>query len=186
MLPFCRPTPKFEDHALHELALRIHSDNEHPTFLRELLAEKDLDFSLESLKKIDDYLTVVRKEPPEDADIYRVILRVGAYVGEVFRNHCPNDYHWLRYGEAIKVVKYLEYRENAISTCCVLWKPAISLVFPLDRVSRIIEGDGENNLFASVSDLLAKESREAATPARRAEKRMQKTMPRTSAEAYQG
>ena len=62
------------------------SDSDLP--LREHLEEDKLDYSLKSLSVIDKYLDVVHKKKKNlsDDDLSKIILRCGAYVGEVLKN----------------------------------------------------------------------------------------------------
>lgn len=76
-------SPKFQDLAFQDLSIMLTEDTENPTYKREHLNPSLLDFSLESLHHIDEYLEVVHKSAPiDDSDLMRVALRCGAYIGD--------------------------------------------------------------------------------------------------------
>src|SRR5262245_9239111 len=108
MALLCRK-PKLEDQALSELGQMFASPEsvaDDPTPGSELLDASRLDFSLKSLAFVDDYLDKMRKRKlDEDGDDYlRLVLRSGAYVGEVIRRNAKGTtFHWLDYKGALKI-----------------------------------------------------------------------------------
>ncbi|GGM45153.1 hypothetical protein ACFFX1_43110 [Dactylosporangium sucinum] len=65
----------------------------------ERLAREALDFTLDSLKRVDDYLAHLYEHRPEHLGPPYVLTALwgGAYVGEVIRRSAPRRYHWIDY-----------------------------------------------------------------------------------------
>src|SRR5580700_8242499 len=84
---------KNQNQALSELSQLFFNYPEKPTFGHQFLDPKQLDFSVDSLKHVDDYLEAVRKAKGIDSNLNVVVLRTGAYVGEVIRRNSPQK-HW--------------------------------------------------------------------------------------------
>ena len=103
MFSLFKRKPKYEDAGLEDLSHMLTGEDTDPTYKRELLSRERLDFSLDSLKHIDEYLEALHVQPPTDQDLTRVVLRCGAYVGEVIRRHSKEDFHWLAFPEAARL-----------------------------------------------------------------------------------
>src|SRR5262249_16132962 len=127
------------------------------TFGREHLDQRKLDFSVESLKHINDYLEVIRKDKDvENQGKTRaiVVLRAGAYVGEVIRkNDKKVQWRWVDYEGAKQVEpKMFESFGKRIATAAVLYDGNKGFVFPLAKVEKYLNNGAEDNvyLFATV------------------------------------
>src|SRR3979411_2965554 len=98
--------PKLQDQALSELAQMFNSPDlisDDPTPGIEFLDTSRLDFTVESLGVVDDYLDGMRDEKLEEEAYGKLVLRCGAYVGEVIlRNAKGKIYHWLDYDGALR------------------------------------------------------------------------------------
>lgn len=141
-------SPRFQDAAFQDLAMMLTEENENPTYKREHLNPSLLDFSLESLRHIDEYLEIVHKFAPiDDSDLMRVALRCGAYIGEVIRKHSPIEYHWLTYNEAVKHSKLLKSVGMYLGTMGVLWETPETMCFPLAKVCKYIENGSEDSAY---------------------------------------
>jgi hypothetical protein len=72
--------------------------------LSERLKRNQLDYSLESLKLVDEYLLCLYENRPNElGDAWgRTILWAGAYVGEVIRRNAPRQYDWTDFDEFVK------------------------------------------------------------------------------------
>ena len=149
--------PKFVDREFEDLSLMLTQDQEKPTYKGELLDPSKLDFSIESLRHIDAYLEALHKDHPLGQDLMRVVLRCGAYVGEVMRKQLPNTFHWITQDEAAKHSKLVAGFERSISTAGILWKNSESMSFPLGKVSKFIENGNEDSVFFFAKVLLDKE-----------------------------
>src|SRR5262245_42451493 len=65
------------------------------------LARDKLDYSLESLKLVDEYLAYLHKHKKKisDADWNSTVLYGGAYVGEVIRRETDGHFAWIDYDD---------------------------------------------------------------------------------------
>ena len=140
--------------ALGELALMFSGYEDDPTPGRELLDPSKLDFSLLSLGHVDDYLDAVRARALSDRDRAVVVLRAGAYVGEVIRRAAESrSYHWLGRDAAIRVRPSIaDMPGPQIGTMAVLQSGG-KLVFPLAKVAKFLENGREDSvqIFAAAT-----------------------------------
>ena len=81
MLNFSRRSPRYANQEFSDLSYMLFQERGTPTYKRELLDEQKLDFSIESLKHLDEYLESIHADPPHEKDLVGVVLRCGAYVG---------------------------------------------------------------------------------------------------------
>jgi len=74
-------------------------------FVKELNRDQ-LDYSISSLKRVDEYLKKVRKKKLNNYQIALIVLRCGAYCGEIIKN---NTYglEWITYGQEILLDNYM-------------------------------------------------------------------------------
>jgi hypothetical protein len=126
-----------------------------PTPGSELLVASRLDFTVESLGLVDDYLDAMRKRSlvEGDDDYCKLVLRCGAYVGEVvLRNAKGKTYHWLDYQGAVKVNKIIADFGESLGGAAVLWDGADGLTFPLAKVQKFLDNGREDSVrfFAEV------------------------------------
>jgi len=146
--------PDNEDQALGELATMFFADDAEPTPGRELLDPSKLDFSLLSLGHVDDYLETVRARSLSDRDRHVVVLRAGAYVGEVIRRHAESrSYHWLSRDAAIRLRPSIaEMPGPPVGTMAVL-RAGNKLAFPLAKVAGFLENGREDSvqIFAAAT-----------------------------------
>jgi len=104
-----------------------------------------LDYSLDSLKSINLYLDAVRSEMPDDEHVGRVIIRVGAYLGEVIRRNIQKELHWLGFDEAKNISTFLQDQSFNIAYAGVLWLPTKqSFTVPLGKVQKYILNGSED------------------------------------------
>lgn len=140
--------PPTEDLALGQLATMLFGDEADPTPGRELLEPAKLDFSLLSLGHVDDYLDAVRTRALSDRERQVLVLRTGAYVGEVIRRHAESrTYHWLGYEAAVRVKPSIaEMAGPSIGTTASLWGGGGRFVFPLAKVAKFLDNGREDSL----------------------------------------
>ncbi len=125
-------------------------------YLYKELDSKSLNYSVESLHIVDTYLSAVHKIPPEEDDLVRVILRVGAYVGEVIRRNASIDLNWLDFDEATQVSSLVSQLGKQASTLAVLWAEPNSITFPLGKVQKFIEAGAEEGTHFFAKTILDK------------------------------
>ena len=150
--------PKLQDKALGELGEMFASPDlvaDDPTPGSELLDVSRLDFSLDSLAFVDDYLAQMRKRKlDEDGEDYsKLVLRCGAYVGEVIlRNAQGTTFHWLDCKGAVKINKSIADFGESLGSAAALWDSDTGLWFPLSKVQKFLDNGREDSVqfFAEV------------------------------------
>jgi tetratricopeptide (TPR) repeat protein len=158
--PRSRPVRKIklQDKALRELAQMFASPKlvaDDPTPGSELLNASRLDFTVRSLGLVDDYLAQMRKRKlDEDGEEYsRLVLRCGAYIGEVIlRNARGTTFHWLDYKGALKINKDIADFGECLGSAATLWDSDTGLWFPLSKVQKFLDNGREDSVrfFADV------------------------------------
>lgn len=139
--------PRFADEAFAGLSLMLAGDAENPTHRRDLLSVDALDYSLESLRHVDEYLAQLHRVPPPDGERLQVVLRAGAYLGEVVRRCRPGVFHWVLYEEAARLSAAIREMPESIATTGILWRDADSMAFPLGKVCKYLENGREDSLY---------------------------------------
>jgi hypothetical protein len=152
MFSIFKRKPKFQDAAFEDLAHMLWQDEETPTYKRDLLDASALDFSMDSLAAIESYLEAIRRDRLEAGDLLRIVLRCGAYVGEVVRRHGTAELHWVDYDEAARESRLVMEMGRHAGTMAVLRAGPDRMCFPLGKVNKFIENGPEDSvvLFARV------------------------------------
>lgn len=134
---------------LQDLSVMFFDDQKDPTPDVEVLIKEKLDFSIESLSHVEEYLGHVRKHSYKGRQVTSVVLRSGAYVGEVIRRHAKSkQWHWLAYAEAIKLSPEIAKIGKDLGTAAVLWDSKHGFSFPLGKVMKYLQnGEGDSVKF---------------------------------------
>ena len=104
--PFSRKKPLVERHdvALADLARMFVRNPDDPTPGHELLDASKFDFTLESLGAADQHIEFMRNRSLQGEELTTFVLRCGAYVGEVLRQHATKkEWHWVAYEQAARL-----------------------------------------------------------------------------------
>lgn len=125
------------------------ADLENP--LKEHLSSEKLDYSPESLKYVDSYLDAVRNDRSSlsEAQLVKVILRCGAYCGEVIRKNSSKKFTWVTYEYATSKspeIKTFSPQKDIFSSFILLEEPD-SFSFPFPKVWKYIENGPEDSLY---------------------------------------
>ena len=147
MFNFFKKKPKPCNEAFEDLAHMLIHEEENPTYRKELLSSDTLDYSLNSLKQIDAYLEVIRKDEIPEEDLVKVVLRAGAYVGEVMRKESKLDFHWLDFKEASKISSFVKSLGMQLGTASVLWSAPDNTCFPLAKILKYLENGSEDSTY---------------------------------------
>ena len=139
--------PKDQTEALSDLSQMFYEDS--ATFRREHLDRRKLDFSLASLKHVNEYLEAVRGAKDVEKTWNRTVLRAGAYVGEVIRkNDVKVKWQWLDY-EGAKMInpRAFESFGKSIATAAVLYDGKDGFAFPLAKVEKYLNNGAEDDVY---------------------------------------
>ena len=153
MFSFFKRKPRFNDLAFKDLSEMLTADEESPTYRRDCLDPDRLDYSVDSLSHLDDYLQLVHDAQVEDPqELMRVVLRAGAYVGEVVRRNAPIEFHWMEYRHAARHSSFVKQLGMSLGTAAVLWAGEDRICFPLGKVGKFLENGPEDSVltFAKV------------------------------------
>jgi tetratricopeptide (TPR) repeat protein len=145
----------FQDDNLAQFAASFLHHPERQTFRQEWIAPELFDYSLASLEHVDTYLLSVREDNTiEQEDYSYLVLRCGAYVGEVIRHHSQTvDYHWLGYDDVIKISPDVEKFGKNLATAFALYYPPDTVWFPLARIEKMLQ-EGSESSVAAFADIM--------------------------------
>ena len=109
----------------------------------EQLNRAKLDYSLASLKAVDNYLKYLHENRPEQMgrEWVKAVLWGGAYVGEVIRRNAPREYNWVDFDDFIR-----EYPETTrllgdqkeLGFCALLTAGGGGFTLPINKMLRFI------------------------------------------------
>ena len=153
-MPLFRRGPQLKDDALNGLSGMFVSCPTDPTPGANKLDASKLDFSVASLAHVDDYLDAIRARKLGERDKAMVVLRCGAYVGEVIRqNSTERDFHWLDYDEALRLDSVIgTMGGKSLGLAAILWSGEQRFSFPMAKVMKFLENGREDSVqfFAQV------------------------------------
>lgn len=136
------------------------------TFLRRD-ADK-LDYTLESLETLQSYLSYMRTQRPTQNKKQNIMLRTGAYLGEVLKRHWPvGEVHWIDYQTANQVspVLFPPSLANTLDASAALYYEPKGFVLPIAKVGRMLVRAGEPTLLEWAQEALAVAKATATPPA---------------------
>lgn len=148
-----KPSVKFQDDAFADLAEMFLHDEQDPAPGHDLLDASKFNYTLESLGAADQHLESMRARGLQGQDMMKLVLRCGAYVGEVIRQHSPGvEWHWVKYDQAVKLDARLGDLGEGLGTIAVLWDSGDGFCFPLAKVGKYLENGSEDSVkvFAQV------------------------------------
>lgn len=140
-----------QNEALSDLADMFYSEKNDPVYKFETLNSKKLDYSIESLKLIDTYLSDLRKTNVDqilDDQRLKTILRTGAYVGEVIRkNDKKRKWYWVDYETAKEInPDFFKDKAHSIEIAAVL-TDGESFIFPINKVVKFMQNGEEDSVY---------------------------------------
>src|SRR5262249_54401325 len=118
-------------------------------FGRHLLDPKKLDYSVDSLKHVDAYLETIRKDKNVEKEWNRVVLRAGAYVGEVVRrNDKKTKWQWVDYETAKSInPKFFASFDKLGGVAAILHDGKEGFAFPLAKVEKYLNNGSGDSVF---------------------------------------
>lgn len=142
------PEVQYHDQAILELAQMFLACPADPTPGSEALDLARFDFSVASLGAMDEHLEQIRSRSMTQRDSTVLVLRAGAYVGEVIKRSPgqPREWHWLDYDQAAKLVAAVASSGMSIGTAAILWDGADSALFPLAKVAKYLENGAADSV----------------------------------------
>lgn len=122
-------------------------ENECDSIYKEnLLNSSRLDYSVDSLEFINEYLDKIRLDSIDSELLNKIYLRCGSYVGEVILENTQNkESDWIYYENACKINPSLEQYGKSLATYALLYYNK-SFYFPINKVIKYINNGREDNL----------------------------------------
>ena len=142
--------------AMRELAHQFVVDNGPAIFGALYLDRKKLDYGCDSLRHVDSFLAQVRQSHGMEEAWADVVLRVGAYVGEVIRrNSTHHAWYWIDFDSA----KALDPTACAdlggdVGVSAILFSGSREFALPLLQVDRRLRRTCENDLLSFAESMM--------------------------------
>ncbi|MFS0881135.1 hypothetical protein [Metabacillus niabensis] len=146
---FLKKKIKTIDTELNELSQLLFLDEKGSFPKQEVLLSIPNDYLIDSLKLIDHYLEAIREANELEENYHSLVLRVGAYVGEVIKINSKKEYHWYDFKTAKKLQPSMKDWEEQIGTAAILYSAETDeMTFPINKVCKFIENGSEDSLFS--------------------------------------
>lgn len=146
---FFKKKIKTIDTELNELSQLLFLDQEGSFPKQKVLISIPNDNSIDSLKLIDDYLESIREENELEEIYNSLVLRLGAYVGEVIKSNSKKDYHWYDFKTAKKLQPSIKDWEEQIGTAAILHSAETGeMTFPINKVCKFIDNGSVDSLYS--------------------------------------
>jgi hypothetical protein len=118
----------------------------------ERLDRGKLDYSLSSLKVVDEYLEFLHDKRPERMGPAwaKAVLWGGAYVGEVIRRNAPREYNWVDFDEFIREypdTTRLLGEQKQLGICALLTPCGGGFTLPINKMLRFIHDGPEDSVY---------------------------------------
>ena len=117
-----------------------------------VLVGRSCDYTLTSLKAVDEYLTYLHEHRPEQmgAEWVKAVLWGGAYVGEVVRRNAPREYNWADFDVFLR--EYPETTqllgdEKQLGFCALLTAGGGGFTSPINKTLRFICNGPEDSVY---------------------------------------
>jgi|GEM_PF-1624614 len=106
----------------------------------------ELDFSVQSLHVVDDYLDAVRENPGDQKQTLVTVLRAGSYAGEVVRRAAGRSINWLTYENAAPRSDVVKKFGKQPSTLGVLQYGVETVSFPFGKILKFLHFGRDESL----------------------------------------
>lgn len=143
--------------ALHDVAWKFVHDKEPSPFGRRYLDPSRLDYSVDSLRHVNEYLVRIRIDKDVEKVWNVVVLGAGAYLGEVIRrNDTKHSWRWIDYdgGKSVDPTSFGALG-RVIGTAAVLYGGKSDFAFPLAQVEKYLHNGSANDLYCFAQAIIA-------------------------------
>lgn len=128
---------------------------------QENLTKRNLDFTIESVRYIDEYIyRLLNTEHGSELlnkHFDSFMVRIGAYIGEVIKNNIKQDFHWYESGSVRNYSSSLDRIYNTCQTVLYSKKRDI-VILPLDVVLQFLKGNSPHTSLLSYVEETIKEN----------------------------
>jgi hypothetical protein len=117
----------------------------------ERLEREKLDYSVASLKVVDEYLKYLHEHRPEQMgrEWVKAVLWGGAYVGETIRRNASREYNWADFDDFIRAypdTTRLLGDQKELGFCALLTAGAGGFTLPINKILRFIHDGPEDSV----------------------------------------
>jgi hypothetical protein len=115
---------------------------------RESIPVQEMNYSVESLNYLDQYLDLVHKNKNalHEQDYINTVLAAGCYLGEVIRLNPEKGYAWINYNDYFPHhPRIAALVPEGLGSCAVLANSEGTMTMPINKIIRYIEEGPENN-----------------------------------------
>jgi hypothetical protein len=138
--------PKLKKDDLRGIAKLMYQDVSDDSWDKENLTKRNLDFTFESVRYIDMYTKRLMNTEFGTELINKhfdnLVVRIGAYIGEVIKNHVKQDFFWYESDSVHNYSHNLDGVFRNTKTQSVLYSKKRDIVIePLNMVSEFLKGN---------------------------------------------
>ncbi|MFT9597071.1 hypothetical protein [Mesobacillus sp.] len=155
---------KLQKDDLKGIAKLMYQDVFNDSWDKENLTKRNLDFTIESVRYIDMYTKRLMGTEFGTELLSKhfdnLVLRIGAYVGEVIKSNVNQDYHWYKSDSVENYSPNLNELHSVNKTQSVLYsKKKDKVILPLSIVSKLLKGNCQySNLLTYVEEMIKQNS----------------------------
>lgn len=137
---------KLKSDDLKGIARLMYQDVSNDSWDKENLTKRNLDFTIESVRFIDMYTKRLMDTEFGTELLTKhfdtLVLRIGAYVGEVIKSNAKQDFNWYKSDSVQNYSPDLNELHSAPKTQSVLYsKKKDKVILPLNVVSQLLKGN---------------------------------------------
>lgn len=136
--------------AFADLANMLTHEKSNPIPNIEFFNSLDMDYSIESIKHIDEYLLSIQTvDLSENEKLIPVVLRTAAYVGESIRNNdFSKKWYWIDFETAKQQEpNFLGDIDHSLEYAAIL-TDGNTMSFPLNKVLKFLKNGEEDSLYS--------------------------------------
>lgn len=118
-----------------------------PTPFKDRLATTKLDYSPESLKVVDDFINSIRNKIKDlsDNEYTKLMVRTGAYAGEVIRRNSEKKFIWATYDEVVQHKEKMIYPKDPQTFYLLVTPDYKNIYFPMAKAVKFMsDGPADN------------------------------------------
>jgi hypothetical protein len=158
MFSFLNRTKLIKDD-LKGIAKLMYKDVSNDTWDQVNLTKKNLNFTIESIRYINNYTKRLTSEVDRTLlnnhfDLF--VFRLGAYIGEVIKSNINQDFKWYEFDSVYHYSSKLDGIHKSIKEEAVLYsKKGDIVILPLTVVAQLLEGNPRySNFLAYVEEAI--------------------------------
>ncbi|MBB4824780.1 hypothetical protein HNO89_002004 [Sporosarcina luteola] len=140
MFDFLRKNKLVKDD-LKGIAKLMYQDVSEDVWDQENLTKRNLDFSVESIRMIDLYTERLLETDLYHQHFHNFVMRIGAYIGEVIKNHSHLDFQWYEFQSVYNYSSVLHGMDQPIEPYTLLYsKKKDAALLPLWEAAERLKG----------------------------------------------